>query len=271
MKKFLVTSALEQTWPDEQQQIVFLGEWCKLFSEKSKWDNPNNTTAPYHWDDRDKFHRDFDYLQVLYEKILGQLSLKLNDIHLVNHSKSYWRIVIGPWLNYFIGIVFDRWFMLDEVIKSGAVTHCNVISQMYGDATPNDMAEFSKCWAQDSWNEAIYSELLYLLDDGNKVVIENLISEQQNVITTQTSFDSSSIRSKLLDLFSYSESNIFCKNVYVLEGLPKFQSLKIQLSLNQIPKLWRRKKTPQGENSTDYWAFAPWRCVRGKWGRPPDR
>ena len=39
-----------------------------------------------------------------------------NEIHNVDHSLRYWRILIGPWLGYFIHILFDRWIMLKRAI-----------------------------------------------------------------------------------------------------------------------------------------------------------
>ena len=30
---FLVTTPLEETW-DKKKELIFLGEWCKLFSQK---------------------------------------------------------------------------------------------------------------------------------------------------------------------------------------------------------------------------------------------
>ena len=63
----------------------------------------------YHWDNRDQLHSDYKYLETLYENILRDFTDSLNSIHHVNHSIDYWRILIGPWLYYFIQTVFDRW------------------------------------------------------------------------------------------------------------------------------------------------------------------
>jgi len=118
-KKYcLVTTAEERTWPkDKKQSVLFLGEWCRRYSRKEVWQQLNAEVVPYHWDDREKLFKDYQYLQELYEKLLVELSDKLNKIHLVDHSPRYWRILIGLWLGYFMQMLFDRWFMLSKRLR----------------------------------------------------------------------------------------------------------------------------------------------------------
>ena len=67
--------------------ILFLGEWCKLYSKKNIWSTLNHRTATYHWDNRNKFNGDFYKLEFIYEKYLLILAKKLNKIHNKNlHS-----------------------------------------------------------------------------------------------------------------------------------------------------------------------------------------
>ena len=74
----------------------------------------NAVVLPYHWDDRHKLYNDYQYLNSIYENTLIALQRQLNEIHQVDHSLQYWRILIGPWLGWFIQIVFDRWTMLNH-------------------------------------------------------------------------------------------------------------------------------------------------------------
>jgi putative transferase (TIGR04331 family) len=88
---FLVTTADERTW-EKDDKILFLGEWCKLYSRKHIWSQLNYETLPYHWDDRNKFKKDSVYLERVYEKYLREISQKLSIIHncdQINTSKSW--------------------------------------------------------------------------------------------------------------------------------------------------------------------------------------
>ena len=67
--KLLATTALESTWGSDEE-LLFLGEWCKKFSRKKFYKNRKYQTIDYHWSDREKLKDDNKYLEVLYEKIL---------------------------------------------------------------------------------------------------------------------------------------------------------------------------------------------------------
>ena len=65
---YLVTTGLEDTWPESGKSIVFLGEWCRLYSRKHHWANIDAEVLPYHWNDRNKLYKDYQYLLKLYER-----------------------------------------------------------------------------------------------------------------------------------------------------------------------------------------------------------
>ena len=49
----LVTTSIEKTWPEDKDiEILFLGEWCKLYSRKTEWEKRKYSSVSYHWDNR---------------------------------------------------------------------------------------------------------------------------------------------------------------------------------------------------------------------------
>ena len=49
----LVTTALEESFPSSiKEEVLFLGEWCKIYDRKKIWSKFNSQTMPYHWNDR---------------------------------------------------------------------------------------------------------------------------------------------------------------------------------------------------------------------------
>ena len=60
MSKYLITTALEETWP-KSGDIIFLGEWCKVYSRRKVLENYHSETIPYHWDKKGKRERDYLY------------------------------------------------------------------------------------------------------------------------------------------------------------------------------------------------------------------
>ncbi|MFZ4819972.1 MAG: aminotransferase class III-fold pyridoxal phosphate-dependent enzyme [Limisphaerales bacterium] len=97
--RVLVTTAIEQTWP-KQGHVVFLGGWCLRYSRQDAWSKLDHSIAPYHWDDRTRIPEDLAYVSDVYERLLSGLASRLNEIHGVDHSLRYWRLVVGWWLFY---------------------------------------------------------------------------------------------------------------------------------------------------------------------------
>jgi putative transferase (TIGR04331 family) len=246
----LITTADERTWPkDKSEPVLFLGEWCKRYSRKHIWEDIDYKVAPYHWDDRKKLFDDYQSIQKLYEKLLSELTDKLNQIHNVSHSNRYWRILIGPWLGYFIGMVFDRWFMLKQVIDQVDDIKCTVIDRNFISVVPNDMEHFHKLYVDDDWNEAIYSQLL--LQWAAKVDIRSVLWQRANIVQEKNA-DNNNLNNrknyikKNIKLLQSIYNRFFSKDndyFFISSYLPLKIELKLQLRLGQLPKRWNSKTT----------------------------
>ena len=159
MQRLLITTALEDTWRDDVP-VVFLGEWCRRYSRKARWSKMDAEVVPYHWDDRAKFDADYQYLQGLFEQVLQAIRLQLNQIHGVDHGLRFWRILIGPWLGYFVQLLFDRWTSIQQVVSACEVSGVVVLTGQESRLVPNDMADFTRLYVEDDWNEQVYGAIL---------------------------------------------------------------------------------------------------------------
>lgn len=153
---YLVATALEETWP-KNKPFVFLGGWCLRFSRRQIWDSLHYTIAPYHWDERSLIDQDFQYLQVVYEKILTHLVNKMNELHRVNFSKRYWRILLGPWLLIFTQTFFDRWQIILNAAKVYPDAKLFTLSEHVDNEASADTKEFVEMVRTDEWNDRIFS------------------------------------------------------------------------------------------------------------------
>jgi putative transferase (TIGR04331 family) len=242
MGRLLITTPLEETW-DKKRELIFLGEWCKLFSQKKSWENLNYTTLTYHWDDRNKLYNDYKYLNNLYESLLVSLSLTLNKIHGVNFSNKYWRILIGPWLGIFIQVIYDRWEMIQKALDLEEELFSIITEKDISKHVPNDMSEFLDFICSDNWNQHIYES----------IILETNIIKQ---IKGQSSYNKKNekskinIRKKSLKSFIKSFINFFGKfltpsnSPLVLSSyLSKKNELKMGLTNKYFP-LWNNNIKP---------------------------
>ena len=170
--RFLITTALETTWV-EDQQVLFLGDWCQLYSRRDKWMTMDGVVLPYHWADREKLHRDYQYLARLYERLLPVLAEKLNELHSVKHGLRYWRILVGPWLLRITHILFDRWETIQQALRLYEIAGTSVLPDSTADFIPSDMLDFVKLFQEDAWNHHIFSEILTNLGQSAQVIRQN--------------------------------------------------------------------------------------------------
>lgn len=241
-KYFLITTALESTW-DLNSKTIFLGEWCKLYKKKSIWEKKDITTHQYHWNDRERYYSDYQYLNSLYEKKLSLLSQKLGAMHGITKNIRFWRIIIGPWLRFFIDSVFDRYEDIRLLNKSYEVENTLILQYKLSEWAPNDFEHFFKQLTSDEWNHVIFSEsiknigLSYTKSD---IKLETL---NENKIT----FKEKLINSVIL-LTNKLTPSFLNKVVFLQFNISIRKLFKFQLKLRQIPYLWRRQKFNLSKN-----------------------
>ena len=115
LDRLLVTTALVETF-DPKKEIVFLGPWCSHDYQNLKDLTQSSTTIGYHWDNISKFTEDDLKIHTIYQDSLIKVTSILNEHHSTKLSLEYWQILIGPWLNTFITVLFDRW---ESITKAG--------------------------------------------------------------------------------------------------------------------------------------------------------
>ena len=254
--RYLITTSIEETWPISNIPVLFLGEWCRLYSRQVKWQKLDALVSPYHWNDRQKLHKDYVYLKSIYEEILIELAAKLNSIHGVEHSVQYWRIVVGPWLAHFIQMLFDRWFMLQQAICANEISGARVLFSNGEQLVPNDMAAFNTLFVRDAWNEMIYGQILDLMD----FPVQKVYSPNKDCFGFENELKINQpkpIKNTFLHFANYLSRKLYRDDEYffISSYIPIIQELILQAKLGQLPKRWIKVEVPKGvfDNFTRQW------------------
>jgi len=242
VRNFIVTTDLESTWP-VNQPIVFLGGWCLRYSRKHIWTQLNYTLALYHWDQRTQITKDYLYINEVYEKLLIEVSLKLNNIHKVNYSIRYWRITIGYWLLYFTQIYFDRWQMMQSISRIYPDSSMYRLSKSKHLSPPVDTLNFINKIQESSWNEIIYADIAEKFTNI-KVIAKQEDKVQQNInqlfaINQNNNLLKSKQRFRILRYFiGYFGRKEFFQGHGVsiqLDYLRMLEHIKLAILLRQLP------------------------------------
>lgn len=243
---FLITTASQQFWKKDEK-ILFLGEWCKLFSQRSVWDKLSYEVLPYHWDDRRKLYQDYLYLDKLYEHTLLQLTERLNQIHGVDHSVRYWRIIIGPWLSYFVQNLYDQYQSILTAAESGKVTNTFIGEYKCGQWLPQDFPEFREWFfvnddRTDDYNHYLYSQIIEYTHRIPFEIVEaetnsNNIHVEHPNNNKRSFFTPKKLLKNFINLGQKLVPDRFNEIVLVSTYLNIWDLIKLQFSLGQFPYL----------------------------------
>jgi putative transferase (TIGR04331 family) len=238
---FLVTTANQNFWKTDEK-ILFLGEWCKIYDQKHIWSKLDYETFPSHWDKCEDLNLHCKYLESVCEKYLNSLVLSLNNSHNENHSLRYWRIILGPWLNLFVGIIYDKYLSIKSVIDSEKITQTWIPPLMPEQWLPSDTTTFRlRAVGNNNFNLYLYSRVINKLGQipfeqkEDKSFYELLGASVSQPLTSPAR--GKKIIRKLLEEFSKRISGRFNKIVFSSSGFSFQDDWKLNLSLGQIPFL----------------------------------
>ena len=129
--------------------------------KKSSIKNYNIITSTSHWKKNSKKKRDYEYLKKIYYSVFDSLSKSLNKYHSLNLSKKNWHIILGPWLNYAIPILWDRWETIHRIKKKfGSIKNINIADNQKNYLKSLDFNNFIDKSQCESWNSEIFKSII---------------------------------------------------------------------------------------------------------------
>jgi putative transferase (TIGR04331 family) len=159
---YLGTTRLDEFWPTERP-LFLLGQWCLKENEilNKDYHSPHNI-LPYPWDNQDRFETAALYVQQVYERILAGLTNALNSIHGLNKPVLYWRIIIGPWLAWYLEAFYDRYMCIKDALEIDPhIVTIGLDSESY--IVPNDFEDFVRLYLDDEYNLMLYTQIFEVL------------------------------------------------------------------------------------------------------------
>lgn len=159
--QFLVMTSLEEFW-DISKPLVFLGGWCLLHERRLYWEPLGGRLMDGPFQGHNDVHDTYSHVDKLYELILPLLAEVLNNLHNKSHSIRYWRIVLGPWLQVYLAVVYDRFQHIMYALSECPDLTTTVLAQS-SFVVPVDTLDFQCNVSEDLYNLQIYSKILLFL------------------------------------------------------------------------------------------------------------
>jgi len=109
----LIISDHTRLW--SKKNNILIGDWCNPNYKKNFLKKEKYVTINYHWKKKEKIRKDLIYLNKLYEFLLNELTIKLNNYHKIKFSKRCWEVILSKWLWFYLVFYFDRWEQIDKL------------------------------------------------------------------------------------------------------------------------------------------------------------
>jgi len=158
---YLATTGISQIW-DLSSAILILGPWCltdKRNIELIKVNEHESVNSP--WKPATKIKEAACYCHNIYEDLLPRITEIMNSIHGVCLPVKYWRILLGPWLLYFIEVFYDRYERILSAAKNYPDFYTNSILPEYCDVSSLNTLDFVENQINsDLYNLGIFSLIL---------------------------------------------------------------------------------------------------------------
>ncbi len=222
---------------ETEDNYIYLGNWCNTNEYMFNSDN----VVPYHWDDRDKLERDNKYINNLYEKILNELTIILNNHHKLKYSNEYWRLVVGYWLFCFLSSTFDKWETISKCFKTfNNINYTTKYKFGFRDIPISSTTrEYINLSSDIKWNHMLFNEIIEFIKKENKIKIEfkNTDIKDHNFYFNYKINYKNSLKGKLIELYNFFTSFLTEKNKVIIyksyTGL--LNEFKLNLNFRQLP------------------------------------
>lgn len=191
---FLATTALEDFW-NVEMPILFLGEWCQKSKRRPFWEQLNYTVVSSSWDKKEQVYEARQYTKDLFNNAINFLSERFNRIHNENHSAMYWKIVLGPWLRWYINVVYTRYVNLRDIIDNYEYFTTTLLPKE-NHITPIDTLNFRNLTHIDEFNLQIYSRIFESL--GMNYPTKSIENEKRIIYEADNNVSSVSYKKVLI-------------------------------------------------------------------------
>ena len=178
------------------------------------------------------------------EKILlTELTKVLNNTHQTAYSERFWKILIGHWLRTYIETGLNRIKTIEYCIGKYEISGSTFIELSKGKLIPKNFESMFTLLESDSWNSTFDLQILRLIKDLNfKIDVDS--SQLENLKHIESNLEKKSeIEPPKKRIFNYIKLSLkhFKKNndaLIINTYLPKFEEIKLNLRLGQLPKFW---------------------------------
>ncbi len=220
--------------------MLFLGEWCRPYDKKHDWLKLDIKMSERLPSGPERTLQTYNYLNLLFDSLLAELTELLNSHHGETHSQRYWHIILGHWLHRAIAIVYNRYDSISQ-LNSASVSKTITLQSDHYSLSTNDSLDFIYASNDAEWNHVLYKKTIKYIGG---IFCEDSEQSVQGRFTRKSIFKSPQnnsiaktfLRSAVKVAFPLMsrETDSFIIGSY----FPPTTEALLCLSLGQVPQKW---------------------------------
>lgn len=155
MDFFLAVSSMHQAIDEKANKILYIEDGCL----KDRRDSDRYLVVKKPLENAREVLEAIWETDKIQEDILEILTNALNDIHKRTYRKEVWRIILTPWLEYYIEAMYNRLINVNEALKYGQIYSYALDEKVY---KPNFFWEdfWLRALCDEKYNFQLYSNVL---------------------------------------------------------------------------------------------------------------
>ena len=213
MSNYLIL-ACKQELLTKNVKNIFLTQETYSLNEKqlSKFDV---FTLKSHWQNKKKRKKDYFYIKKTYYSVLNELKLFLNKYHKLKYSTEEWHLIIGPWLNYLLPILWDRWETISNLKKKKiSINKIVTPDQENKVLTSLDFNNFISNAECQIWNSKIFETIIdYNLFPRDKYIKRKVKIKKEDYKTQKNMF-----LTFIDNILRFLQNFFFKSNIAIISG-----------------------------------------------------
>lgn len=191
----------------------------------------------YHWDDKKKRDKDFKKIKKYHAKIILKIITILNKHHKVNFPIRFWRIILGPWLWWFIDTVYERYQALDSHLKNNTENkYFSFLPKKNTKLFPKSAETMSNYYFSEEWTEQIFLKIIkYFFSNKVNIFQKKLTNHKINkfIINEDKIYKNQNKNiNNFYRFISKRQKFLICKDTFSF-----IEEMKLNYKLGSIPNI----------------------------------
>ena len=238
--KILATTNLEKTYGKEGE-ILFAGDWVKSnlnFDKSLK--KRNYEFFESIWKNDEDVKKFYPYLNQLRNRVVEKLANNLNEIHNVDYPLRFWKIIVNPWLHYYLEGIYTRVETINKILAKKEMLNFIYLNNINNLDAPFDVRDFHhNITTSDIYNQFIFQKIINYFTKIKENKYLNLIYSNEKINQKESlEFLNVNEKQSYLRIFiNFFIKKFSKKNNFFLEldSLSFLNFILLNFKLNQIP------------------------------------